>query len=84
MKFDFNPDINLTGGIEKAPDNVGHGGLTIYWYVEDVEKIGEVIEQAGGKMLSTTEKEGTFGLHRFFEDTEGNRGAVYQLASSAS
>ncbi|KAH7193674.1 uncharacterized protein B0J16DRAFT_335770 [Fusarium flagelliforme] len=85
MKFDFNPSLGLTGGIQKAPDHTGHfapgkGGICIYWFVEDVEAIGSVIENAGGKMLSEKEKEGEFGLYRFFEDTEGSVGAVYQMA----
>ncbi|KAJ4133454.1 hypothetical protein NW768_005040 [Fusarium equiseti] len=85
MKFDFNPSLGLTGGIQKAPDHTGHfapgkGGICIYWFVEDVEAIGSVIENAGGKMLSKKEKEGEFGLYRFFEDTEGSVGAVYQMA----
>jgi predicted enzyme related to lactoylglutathione lyase len=85
MKFDFNPSLGLTGGIQKAPDPTGHfapgkGGICIYWFVEDVEAIGSVIEKAGGKMLSEKEKEGEFGLYRFFRDTEGSVGAVYQMA----
>ncbi|KAJ4022475.1 hypothetical protein NW752_000323 [Fusarium irregulare] len=85
MKFDFNPSLSLTGGIQKAPDHTGHfapgkGGICIYWFVEDVEAIGSAIEKAGGKMLSEKEKEGEFGLYRFFEDTEGSVGAVYQMA----
>jgi hypothetical protein len=31
-------------------------------------------------MLSEKEKEGEYGLYRFFEDTEGSVGAVYQMA----
>ena len=85
MKFDFNPSLSLTGGIQKAPDHTSHfapgkGGICIYWFVEDVEAISSVIETAGGKMLSEKEKEGEFGLYRFFEDTEGSVGAVYQMA----
>ncbi|CEI67248.1 hypothetical protein FVEN_g5843 [Fusarium venenatum] len=85
MQFDFNPSLGLTGGIQKAPDHTGNftpgkGGVCIYWYVEDVDSIGSVIEKAGGKMLSEKEKEGDHGLYRFFEDTEGSVGAVYQMA----
>ncbi|EKJ67445.1 hypothetical protein FPSE_12364 [Fusarium pseudograminearum CS3096] len=85
MKFDFNPSLGLSGGIQKAPDHTGNfapgkGGICIYWYVEDVDTISPVIEKAGGKMLSEKEKEGEHGLYRFFEDTEGSVGAVYQMA----
>ncbi|RGP73405.1 glyoxalase-like domain-containing [Fusarium longipes] len=85
MKFDFNPSLGLTGGIQKAPDHTGNfapgkGGICIYWFVENVDAIGSVIEKAGGKMLSEKEKEGEYGLYRFFEDTEGSIGAVYQMA----
>jgi predicted enzyme related to lactoylglutathione lyase len=40
-----------------------------------------VIEQAGGKMVQSKGplKEGDSGLDRYFEDTEGNVAAVYQL-----
>lgn len=82
--FDFNPSLGLTGGIQKAPDHTGHfapgkGGICVYWFVENVDTIGPIIEKAGGKMLSEKEKEGEHGLFRFFEDTEGTVGAVYQM-----
>ncbi|RGP64750.1 glyoxalaselike domain-containing [Fusarium sporotrichioides] len=85
MKFDFSPSLGLSGGIQKAPDRTGNfapgkGGVCIYWYVENVDTIGPIIEKAGGKMLSEKEKEGEHGLYRFFEDTEGSVGAVYQMA----
>lgn len=48
--------------------------------VENLEKTSEAIEKAGGKVLSETIKEGEYGLYRFFEDTEGNMGAVYAMA----
>ncbi|KAK3380909.1 hypothetical protein B0H63DRAFT_474573 [Podospora didyma] len=83
-QFDFNPDVFLSGGIQRVPESTGaftagRGGVCVYWLVEDVEKIGEVIEKAGGKMLSDVVKEGQAGLYRFFEDTEGNLGGVYQF-----
>lgn len=85
--FDFNPDVQLSGGLWKAPDETGNmkpgrSGVCINWLVEDVEKIGSVIEKAGGKMLCDTQKEGKSGLFRFFEDTEGNMGAVYQFVGA--
>ncbi|KAH7149215.1 hypothetical protein B0J13DRAFT_550925 [Dactylonectria estremocensis] len=84
--FDFNPTLNLTGGILMAPDdtgsfNTGKGGVCLNWFVEDVDAIGEVIEKAGGKMLSERVEEGKNGMYRYFEDTEGTVGAVYQLVS---
>ncbi|KAK7431972.1 hypothetical protein QQZ08_001592 [Neonectria magnoliae] len=82
--FDFNPLLNLSGGIQLAPDNTGSfatgkGGVCINWFVEDVDAIAEVIEKAGGKMLTEKVKEGENGLYRYFEDTEGTVGAVYQM-----
>jgi len=82
--FEFQPDLALSGGIQISPDKTGvmkpgHGGVCIYWLVEDVEAIVGVIEKAGGKILSGVEKEGKSGLYRFFEDTEGNVGGVYQF-----
>ncbi|KAF4467953.1 glyoxalase-like domain-containing [Fusarium albosuccineum] len=85
--FDFNPSLGLTGGIQKAPDHTGNfypgkGGVCVYWFVENVDSIAATIEKAGGKMLTEKEKEGEHGLFRFFEDTEGTVGAVYQIAGA--
>jgi predicted enzyme related to lactoylglutathione lyase len=82
--FDFSPDVSLSGGIQKlgektGPMKAGPGGPVMYWLVEDIEKIGDVIEKAGGKMLTATAPEGKSGLYRFFEDTEGTIGGVYQF-----
>ncbi|KAK0709988.1 hypothetical protein B0T26DRAFT_653257 [Lasiosphaeria miniovina] len=83
-QFDFRPDVGLGGGILRVPRPsgtafaAGHGGVCIYWLVEDIDKISEAIESAGGKMVGATEKEGASGLYRLFEDTEGNLGGVYQ------
>jgi predicted enzyme related to lactoylglutathione lyase len=84
--FDFSPSVNISGGIMKVPDETGvlqsgSGGICIHWFVEDVEKIGEVIEKAGGKMLTAAQKESEAGLYRYFLDTEGNIGSVYQMVS---
>lgn len=87
VMVDFNPDVNISGGISRVREAAapkfaplpGRGGICLYWLVDDVEKIGEVIEKAGGKMLSAAEKEGEHGLYRYFEDTEGNLGGVYQF-----
>src|SRR6266699_1064879 len=80
--FDFRPDVEFSGGIQKTPDETGfvhpvRGGVCVYWLVEDVDKIVGVIEKAGGKILCGIQKEGASGLYRFFEDTEGNMGGVY-------
>ncbi|KAL1840939.1 hypothetical protein VTJ49DRAFT_7598 [Mycothermus thermophilus] len=89
---DWNPDVKLSGGIVPRPDGdnptaqppPGPGGVVLYWFVEDLTKTAETIERAGGKMIGSKEpiKEGDAGLYRFFEDTEGNVGAVYQLVSN--
>jgi predicted enzyme related to lactoylglutathione lyase len=81
--FDFKPDVNLSAGIEKVPADVGttlkgRGSTCVYFLVEDVERIVEIIENAGGKVISTVQKEGTNGLFRYFEDTEGIVNVVYQ------
>lgn len=47
--------------------------------MEDIDKVSETIVAAGGKMVSDKVPEGKFGLYRYFEDTEGNVGAVYQF-----
>jgi len=82
--MEFRPDIELSGGIQKVPEPTGimkpgGSGVIVYYLVEDVEKIGPVIEAAGGKMLTDTQKEGKSGLYRFFQDTEGTVGGVYQV-----
>jgi predicted enzyme related to lactoylglutathione lyase len=53
----------------------------VFWLVEDLGKTAEMIERAGGKMVGSEEpiKEGETGLYRYFEDTEGNVGGVYQF-----
>ncbi|KAK4128019.1 hypothetical protein N657DRAFT_651817 [Parathielavia appendiculata] len=90
--FDFNPDVSLSGGLLHQPAKAipgapaaGPGGTCVFWLVEDVDKIATVIEQAGGKMVGSQEpiKEGKSGLYRYFEDTEGNVGAVYQFLGSS-
>ncbi|KAL2116042.1 hypothetical protein VTJ04DRAFT_10297 [Mycothermus thermophilus] len=87
--IDWNPDVKLGGGIVPRPDGddpsglpaAGPGGVVLYWLVEDLNKSAEAIERAGGKMVGSKEpiKEGDAGLYRFFEDTEGNVGAIYQF-----
>ncbi|KAL2264598.1 hypothetical protein VTJ83DRAFT_7108 [Remersonia thermophila] len=89
---DWNPDVKLGGGIVPRPDGddptglpaAGPGGIVLYWLVEDLTKTAETIERAGGRMIGSKEpiKEGANGLYRFFEDTEGNVGAVYQMVSN--
>ncbi|PKS06249.1 hypothetical protein jhhlp_006995 [Lomentospora prolificans] len=89
QSFDFSPDINLSGGIVLVPDHAGvlktgHGGTCMHWFVENIDKTSEVITSAGGKMLSGAQSEGGFGLYRYFEDTEGNIGSIYQIAPGQS
>ncbi|KAM7184594.1 Glyoxalase/Bleomycin resistance protein/Dihydroxybiphenyl dioxygenase [Naviculisporaceae sp. PSN 640] len=84
---DFNPDVNLSGGIStvqnlsppKFAPRPGHGGIVLYFLVDDVEACGKVIEDAGGKMVSEARKEGDHGLYRYFEDPDGNLGGIYQF-----
>ncbi|KAH8884209.1 hypothetical protein GQ53DRAFT_811108 [Thozetella sp. PMI_491] len=87
--FEFRPDVELSGGITKGPDEAGHlrpghGGFCMCWLVEDVRAIADVIEKAGGKVLSDVLPEGKTGLYRYFEDTEGNLGSVYQISMGAT
>lgn len=91
--FDFSPSVSLTGGLQHKPEAAntgtpaaGPGGTCVYWLVEDLTKIAEVIEQAGGKMVGSKEPiaEGKSGLYRYFEDTEGNIGGVYQFLGCES
>ena len=87
VMVDFNPDVNISGGIS-PPQKLGasefvpqpgRGGIVISWLVDDVEAIGKVIEDAGGKMLCEARKEGDHGVYRYFEDVDGNVGSVYQF-----
>lgn len=85
--FDFHPDVSLTGGIQKMPDATGvlqpggSGGVCIFWLVEDLVASAAVIEGAGGRMLSEAEKEGDHGVVRYFRDTEGTIGGLYQMVA---
>lgn len=85
--FDFQPKgVSLSGGFQRVPDEqgilkTGGSGVCIHWFVKDVNESGEIIEKSGGRMLSAAEKEGETGLYRYFEDTEGNVGSVYQMVS---
>lgn len=68
----------------KVPDSLGAlktgpGGACLFWNVDDIEKIGEVIESAGGKNLTGVQNEGTNLRIRYFVDTEGNTGGAHQL-----
>jgi predicted enzyme related to lactoylglutathione lyase len=85
--FKFYPDLNLSGAIQRVPDpsglmRAGRGGICMYWFVEDVAKTASLVEQAGGKVLGGVEKEGKTGVYQYFEDTEGNVGAAYQMVES--
>jgi predicted enzyme related to lactoylglutathione lyase len=73
----FNTDPRRKGGTRAA----GPGGTCLHWLVKDLEETAGVIEQAGGKMVQSKGplKEGDSALDRYFEDTEGNVAAVYQL-----
>ncbi|KAH7025116.1 Glyoxalase/Bleomycin resistance protein/Dihydroxybiphenyl dioxygenase [Microdochium trichocladiopsis] len=87
--FDFNPGVSLSGGIQKAPESTGvlqpgGAGVVIYWLVEDLDKSAAAIEAAGGSMLSGPEKEGESGMYRYFKDTEGTTGGIYQILSSCA
>lgn len=83
--FDFTKNgVSITGGILKAPDSTGaftagKGGIALSWFVEDLDASGNVIEDAGGKLLTGEEKEGDSGLLRYFADTEGNVGSIYMM-----
>lgn len=84
---DFNPDVNISGGISlvqslpapKFSPRPGRGGVVISWLVDDVEATAKVIEEAGGKMMSEARDEGGHGVYRYFEDVDGNLGSIYQL-----
>ena len=83
MLYDFRPDFDMGGCIQKAPDETGAlktgaGGPCLFWIVENLEKTAVIIEEAGGKMLSGSISEGENGIYRYFEDTEGTVGGVYQ------
>lgn len=87
VMVDFNPDVNIAGGISvvqslpapKFSPRPGHGGIVIYWLVDDVEATAKVIEEAGGKMMSEARDEGAHAVYRYFEDVDGNLGSIYQM-----
>ncbi|KAL1869447.1 hypothetical protein VTK73DRAFT_3092 [Phialemonium thermophilum] len=87
--FDFGPDLKLTGGILRVPDETGvlktgHGGVSLHLIVDDLERSANAIIEAGGKILSKPKPEGKFGLYQYFEDTEGNLGSIYQVVAGGS
>lgn len=83
--FDFRPNVEFSGGITQAPDETGilrpgyGGGPCMCWLIKDVNAIVEVIEKAGGKVLTEPTPEGKFGMYRYFQDTEGNIGCAYEF-----
>lgn len=87
VMVDFNPDVNIAGGISvvqslPAPNfspRPGHGGIVIFWLVDDIEATAKVIEEAGGKMMSEARDEGAHAVYRYFEDVDGNLGSIYQF-----
>ncbi|KAK1826805.1 Glyoxalase/Bleomycin resistance protein/Dihydroxybiphenyl dioxygenase [Podospora conica] len=87
VMVDFNPDVNISGGIslahhpssDKFAPRPGRGGVVISWLVGDVEATAKVIEEAGGKMMSEARDEGGHGVYRYFEDVDGNLGSIYQF-----
>jgi predicted enzyme related to lactoylglutathione lyase len=88
--FDFRPTLEFSGGITKAPDETevlrpGYGGgPCMCWLIKDVNVIVEVIEKAGGKILSKPTSEGNFGMYRYFQDTEGNIDCTYEYTGRRS
>lgn len=83
---DFKPGVSLLGGIRPAPAGTGlkagPGGNWVSWLVQDVSQSSNAIEKAGGKMLTEQSKQGDTGIYRFFADTEGNVGSIFQVVKS--
>lgn len=61
---------------------LGHGGICLHWFVEDIDKSAILIKSAGGKMLGDKIPQGDSAQYQYFEDTEGTVGSIYMLLSA--
>lgn len=59
-----------------------HDGSLVYFSVPEIDDVTAKITNAGGKVLKPKYAIGEHGFSAIFEDTEGNRVALYQGVNS--
>ncbi|KAG4424764.1 hypothetical protein IFR04_002112 [Cadophora malorum] len=83
--FSFAGEMGLTGGIVQVPADCKTGdlkngmGVTIYHFVESIEKTKVEVEKLGGVVMSEKEPESENGYYMYFKDVAGNRFGIYEL-----
>lgn len=69
-----------SGTLIKADSYVpSHQGTMVYFYVEDIEKTLNRINDNGGKTINPKKSIGEYGFVAHFEDCEGNRVALHSM-----
>jgi predicted enzyme related to lactoylglutathione lyase len=56
-------------------------GMTVYFWVDNIEEATTRIEELGGKVVMPKTKQGVSGYFSNLVDIEGNRFGIYQLVS---
>ncbi|KAF2732619.1 hypothetical protein EJ04DRAFT_553942 [Polyplosphaeria fusca] len=85
VHYKFSQPQGLSGGIVKrsedcAPAEQAMGaGMTVYYFVESIDKIEGEIERAGGKKCFGKTEQGDMGWFANFRDLDGNRFGVYEV-----
>ena len=69
-----------SGTLIKAESYIpSHQGTMVYFYVEDIEKTLDRINDNGGKTINPKKSIGEYGFVAHFEDCEGNRVALHSM-----
>lgn len=89
MKLSFFPmerDTIGAGGalIQSANVEPSMQGTTVYFSVPAIDPVLERITKAGGKTCVPRTSIGEYGFIAHFQDTEGNRAALHEMAPSQS
>jgi predicted enzyme related to lactoylglutathione lyase len=66
-------------GAPPVAEQIMGSGLTVYFFVDSIEKATEKIEALGGKTVLPKKTQGTSGYFSNLVDIEGNRFGIYQL-----
>lgn len=70
-----------SGTLVKAETYVpSYQGTMVYFSVEEINEVLPGIEPAGGKIINKKQSIGEYGYVAHFEDSEGNRVALHQIA----
>ena len=82
--FPVDPHGPGAGGalIHSPPITPSHLGTTVYFSVVSIDPVLERIGAAGGKTLLPRRSIGQYGFIAQFEDSEGNRVALHEMAKS--